>query len=1260
MNNYSRPTTRRPPLGEATRRVNNTQQQLPEHQSKPSSIPHHESLRTNGLLQTQVQSQDHNYLREPRGVPSVGPNLENPRLSAIKDHPASNRNSQYSTASTDSNAKIIKKCIGPWKLGKTLGQGATARVRFARHMYSGQEAAIKIVQKKNAQISQAGSLANLEEVESSQADSEDGVKRMPLGIEREVAIMKLIQHPNIMKLYDIWENRTEIYLVLEFVDNGELFEHISACGRLDEEEAVRYFRQMLSAIGYCHSFKICHRDLKPENILLTKRGEIKIADFGMAALQQAPDHKLKTSCGSPHYAAPELIGGSEYRGDMIDIWSLGVVFYAMLAGRLPFDVEGSSQEALRPLLRKIRRGQYSMPTEFSEDAKSLIHRILQVNPKDRIRLQQIWKHPLIKKYDYLDNLSRGSYPQSPNLKDCDLTVIRKSDIHKDLLRNLRSMWHMYTEQQLIDALLSDKPNEPKLFYSLLLKYRDAELENYSPELAYSNSDYHHVRPLNLTKTYSTCHFPSAKGHGRQISKFTVVSNGAETEHSYDPFKASRPQHLDSYRNEAAKITIHHPPEGNAWDEGKPTTRPRQGSRASSGDRSRFQKLVPPPRIYASRSSMSSTLSRTSNGQVRVNLGHKRGVSFSHSRRLSNVAQRNSSAPPFPSALHGRHSNHTEVTDDGGSVLRPVNGTPASTRYIRSRKAQSLASQSFNTVPKPGRVSQIWNEDVQQLSSSLAKDCDEAFNRISMVSEVDSELEKPSRTGQNVNRDHSNSKVKHSPLDTRPLPAPPARSDSVRYELLEARKQAELRKQFGGDESPSYLDRMVNHIDRLIQPLSPTQFMADRRVTSAPSDTRYQPLNRALPSIHESRGEESSPRRSRDRPSFLDHQRKVEAKGGRIASAPEAWKLAHHQVDERFAQPGNGVKNTIRVVQPSSPLSPVRPPAPLTIRKKSSQGAPPPLMAGGLGIDHVAPLKIHRPPGLDLRQQYKAASKHDNSPDLAPISESRNDGDQFETSTGTIVRKRSGWFKRNSKIEDNGSRLSIISSSSIPSKPTSNDTINPPYERPQNPHLQSPKMEQPKKKQFGFGRIFRKRSSKPDMSVSAHDVYEDDESVQDSIADARRQAIHGRDQSVDARARQVVPQQSWLAKLFHVKPASGFLCFTLSQRRTRREVTLLLKDWRRFGIQDIQVNKERNIVFAKVGAENFLDMKEVSFAVEIMTVIEHGKKHHLSIARLTQEKGAASTFHRLLETLESVMKVRNVLVADERKKRMMIKTFNAAT
>jgi serine/threonine-protein kinase HSL1 (negative regulator of Swe1 kinase) len=218
-----------------------------------------------------------------------------------------------------------------------------------------------------------------------------------------------------------------------------------------------YFRQILSAVGYCHSFNICHRDLKPENILLTKDDKIKIADFGMAALHQSPDHKLKTSCGSPHYAAPELIRGVTYHGDKIDIWSLGVILYAMLAGRLPFDVEGiTSRDWLGPLLSKIRKGQYEMAPEFSEDAASLIRRMLQVNPRDRYNMSQIWKHPLLRRYDYLDDLGRGAFPQCPSVKDCGRPVLRRSDIDKELLRHLRTMWHSQSEQKLMDALLSEE------------------------------------------------------------------------------------------------------------------------------------------------------------------------------------------------------------------------------------------------------------------------------------------------------------------------------------------------------------------------------------------------------------------------------------------------------------------------------------------------------------------------------------------------------------------------------------------------------------------------------------------------------------------------------------------------------------------------------------------------------------------------------------------------------------------------------------
>lgn len=218
-----RPSTRRQPLGEITKRVNNTHQPQNASTPKESPVSQQGSLKPDRLLQVRnavsgspLTQRDYCPPGEfPRGGSSPNSSVANPRLSAIsKEHPVtdSNRNSQISTVSTNaSDGKRLKFCIGPWKLGKTLGKGATARVRLARHVYTGQEAAIKIVQKRNAQMSQAGSLAALDQAESKeQPDSKGGVRRMPIGVEREVAIMKLIQHPNIMKLYDIWENRTEM------------------------------------------------------------------------------------------------------------------------------------------------------------------------------------------------------------------------------------------------------------------------------------------------------------------------------------------------------------------------------------------------------------------------------------------------------------------------------------------------------------------------------------------------------------------------------------------------------------------------------------------------------------------------------------------------------------------------------------------------------------------------------------------------------------------------------------------------------------------------------------------------------------------------------------------------------------------------------------------------------------------------------------------------------------------------------------------
>jgi serine/threonine-protein kinase HSL1, negative regulator of Swe1 kinase len=241
------------------------------------------------------------------------------------------------------------------------------------------------------------------------------------------------------------------YLILEFVDQGDMFEFINERGRLPEEDAMYYFRQMMSALEYCHSLNICHRDLKPENILITKGGRIKIADFGMAALHQTETHKLHTACGSPHYAAPELLKAKYYRGDKADIWSLGVILFAILAAQLPFD-----DPDVHLMLGKAKKGQYIMPQFLSREAKDLINRMLQVNPERRITLKEMWSHPLIKKYDYLDDLGKNGGQPPDVRKGVQYTPLKREEIDSQLVRQMRSMWHMFTEQELEMKLMSDE------------------------------------------------------------------------------------------------------------------------------------------------------------------------------------------------------------------------------------------------------------------------------------------------------------------------------------------------------------------------------------------------------------------------------------------------------------------------------------------------------------------------------------------------------------------------------------------------------------------------------------------------------------------------------------------------------------------------------------------------------------------------------------------------------------------------------------
>jgi len=254
--------------------------------------------------------------------------------------------------------------LGLYEVGKTLGMGAFGKVKYATHTFLKMPVAIKAMQRKRIEK-----------------------QNMTAKVHREIGFLRKCNHPNVIRLYEAINTPDDIFLVTELSSRGELFDYIIEKGRLVPHEAAHYFRQLISGIEYLHANHICHRDLKPENLLLDANMNMKIADFGLSNLMRDGDF-LRTSCGSPNYAAPELIRGQLYAGPEVDVWSCGVILYALLCGRLPFDDDNMPR-----LLRKIQEGKFSIPNHLSAPARDLIERILVVEPMKRFGVVHIRTHP---------------------------------------------------------------------------------------------------------------------------------------------------------------------------------------------------------------------------------------------------------------------------------------------------------------------------------------------------------------------------------------------------------------------------------------------------------------------------------------------------------------------------------------------------------------------------------------------------------------------------------------------------------------------------------------------------------------------------------------------------------------------------------------------------------------------------------------------------------------------------------------------------
>ncbi|KAG9389509.1 Protein kinase domain [Carpediemonas membranifera] len=289
----------------------------------------------------------------------------------------------------------IRKRIDKYEVGRTIGSGAFGKVKYGVNTVTGEAVAIKILDRQRL------SRAN-----------------MSAQIKKEIRVLKALNHDSIVRLHDVLTSKTKIFLVMELITGGELFERLATSGKFSESTGRMFLHQLVSGLDYMHKKGIAHRDLKPENLLLNADGDLKISDFGLASEDAA--RMLKTVCGTPNYIAPEILRSQPYDGKRADIWSVGVILYVMLAGFMPF--EDPSQQTL---IRNIVEARYNCPSWFSEDARDLISKMINPDVAQRITIPDILAHPWM----LVDSESRCPSPTKPKQVSKTYTEAEGEKVH---------------------------------------------------------------------------------------------------------------------------------------------------------------------------------------------------------------------------------------------------------------------------------------------------------------------------------------------------------------------------------------------------------------------------------------------------------------------------------------------------------------------------------------------------------------------------------------------------------------------------------------------------------------------------------------------------------------------------------------------------------------------------------------------------------------------------------------------------------------
>ncbi|KAK8227865.1 hypothetical protein BKA81DRAFT_384182 [Phyllosticta paracitricarpa] len=1291
-----------------------TRRPLADAGSRNQPVPHNASIVANGNTFT---------------VRSNRPVAENKNLVRVteEERTSSKRDSTISTGSNATTSSRKRKThIGPWQLGKTIGEGGCSRVRIVRHSITGQLGAAKIISKKTAEKVKAQSLLNLYKSAEMDPKLNAQCKLMPFGLEREIVIMKLLDHPNIVKLYDVWENRSELYLIMEYVEGGELFAYIDEHTGLDEMEVVCIFRQIIAALLYCHRLHIHHRDLKPENILVDAHTmDIKLVDFGMAALQPSGSW-LSTPCGSPHYAAPEVIRFKQYDGGQADVWSCGVILYVMLTGTPPFNY--NENQDLTHLFKLIAQAKYVMPEGLSHNAMDLISKILVPDPNKRINIEGIWKHPFLQQRpknwepDPLRNNLEALVEFRPQLSNWKPLCLQEVD--REVLRNMRTLWHSHSEDTILRRILNSEINHEKYFYNALLKYREQQLECWPGEqsLGHSASDYHHNQP-SFSRPQR-----EAPRHQRNKSQFSILNDEhlqatqsfqepTPSEGSYDPFRASREPSLAN-KTTYMNVTIHrggsngsrHPNRksmslarsglgqtSSLRVETLKKTGVRSSGLSSVGSRSsrRVSAVPSAHRKSSSRSSRNSSTAWASSPPivVRPSSSHKRGVSFAHLRKSSTVSCLTSGVGAAQSSPDQPKSQSASKEQHERDLAPPAAATPITPDH-RSPPATFTGSVLKSAKPRlkikrSETPTHHIEGEVRKASVELEKALDEAFNRTSVSSSLRSSTTNDRRTPAEYETPPSTVSCRGSGASAYAVdgpslkqteahrPLPPLPSDATQEspnsvlngQLVETRERVarHLHALENGDLNADRWNHVLHSLDLLLGPQKRAAASAqgDQRSVSAPQPDS--PDNRHLPIISE---EDRSPCPENLTPNW-------QRGGNRSATAPVSAPRRYYGENEQ----------TIRVVDASSPA-----PAPLNIRKKASNGSiaqsatPTPTRAYNV-IPNLALPTTPTP----LPQLRNKASRFDDA-----ILHARESIEVPECSTpvqnytplstngvkAQQATKKRSWFRRRTseKEKDVQEQQPIYADdttgSHIPPQFRDLDDREDRVQRKRaSPRIGTKPSEsvlsnytefpmrhdrkEPKKPFFLAGffgkKVQERKDQKLELSKFLNFTKDGAEFSASSLVPSGLSYPAEVDPSSMGAPR--YEGQNWLARFLHIKPASKVLCFQVGRGRVRQEIVRLLRDWRKYGIRDIVFDRATNVIQARVDKDNHLRIKPVAFAAELFAVLEHGRRAQLSLVRFTQTKGAASSFRKVVDTLEDIFDAKGFLIDDEERRKEISETLN---